>query len=286
MYDPDSGERIPRPRPPMPGDGPWDTAPYDPYEPPGTPPPDQAECPPGYGRNVITGACIELFPGDDDPNSNGCGSGQHWDEAQKRCVAGPAPGGSGSGSGSGGTGAYRPPTYTPTKSPYDAPLSKQLFETLTDMINGGNAPFGPDTIAKLQAAALQSNKGQLANSQRDLQRRLVSSGLSRSGIAPSSYQRLSSAADADLSNNFRTVAVTAVQKNFEAKQTALAQAQQFLQSERANALSQDQMILAYARLRQESANLQATFDQQWKIVQNGNEQDLMKLMICLRTGVC
>lgn len=190
------------------------------------------------------------------------------------------------GGSSSSTGAYKPPTYTPRVSPYDAEMSKTLFENLTKMINGEGAPFGADTIARLQAAALQSNKSQLAGSRTELQKRLINSGLSRSGVAPSSYQKLESAAGADLSNNFRAVATTAVQKNYEAKVTALNQAQQFLQSERANALSQDQLILAYARLNQEWKTTQAGFDQQWKIIQNGNEQDMMKLLLCLRTGVC
>ena len=190
------------------------------------------------------------------------------------------------GGGGGGTSTYKPPAYTPTKSPYDDALSKQLFDTLTGMINGGDAPFGPDTIARMQAAALQSNKSQLANSRTELQKRLINSGLSRSGVAPASYQKLESSAASDFSGNIRTIAVNAVQQNYNARVTALNQAQQFLQSERANALSQDQLILAYARLKQEWNTTQAQFDQQWKIVQNGNEQEMTKLMICLRTGVC
>lgn len=181
---------------------------------------------------------------------------------------------------------YKAPTYTPTKSPYADATSKAIYDNLIDMMNGGKAPYGPETIAKLQAAALQSNKSQLGNSRVEMQKRLINSGLSRSGVAPASYQKLESAAGADFSNNMRTIATTAVQKNYEAKVTALNQAQQFLQSERANSLSQDQLILSYARLKQEMATLQMGYDQQWKVIQNGNEQEMMKLMLCLRTGVC
>lgn len=266
-------------------DNPLEVGPDDPWTPPDSEPDD----PWGPQSPQTPAGCPPDKPYMNDGQCDKCPEGfwTHNGQCEPR-PTGPASesGGGGSSSSSGGTGAYKPPSYTPTKSPYDEAMSKQLFDMLTDMMNGGNAPFGPETIAKLQAAALQSNKSQLAGSERALQRRLISSGLSRSGAAASSTAQLRSNADADLSNNFRTVAITAVQKNFEAKQTALAQAQQFLQSERANALSQDQMILAYARLRQESENLQKQFDQQWKLAQSGNQWELEKLMICLRTGVC
>jgi hypothetical protein len=252
--------------------------------PPPVPPPNNEPCPggPNWARNQITGECIELFPGDDDPSSNGCGPNQHWDEGQKRCVAGA----SGSGQQQ-SNGAYQPPRApSPTRSPYDAAMSQTLFDNLTRMINGEGAPFSPEMVARMQAAALQSNRSQLASGQRDVQRRLIASGLSRSGVAPATQARFRGAADVDLSNNLRSIASTAVQKNYEAKVTALNQAQAFLQSERANSLSQDQLILSYARLNQEWKTTQATFDQQWKLVQNGNEQEMMKILLCLRTGAC
>lgn len=272
-------------------DNPLEVGPDDPWTPPGTEPEDpngpqapqtpNTTCPSGQSWNNVHNKCMPDCPAGTSRAGNANGECTPIDYNPN-----PNESGGGSSSSSGGTGAYKPPGYTPTKSPYDAALSKQLFDMLTNMLNGGDAPFGPETIAKLQAAALQSNKSQLAGSERALQRRLISSGLSRSGAAASSTAQLRSNADADLSNNFRTVAVTAVQKNYEAKQTALAQAQQFLQSERANALSQDQMILAYARLKQESENLEKQFAQQWKLAQSGNQWELEKLMICLRTGVC
>lgn len=234
-------------------------------------------CPDGQTAVILAGGQMECKPK--------CPPGQDHD-ANGNCFDNPVNPPSNNGGGGGSSSTYKPPPYKPTKSPYDAAVSKQLFDTLMNMINGGDAPFGPDTIAKLQAAALQSNKGQLANDQRDLQKRLINSGLSRSGVAPSSFQKLDSASSADLSNQFRNVAVTAVQQNYNARVTALNQAQQFLQSERANSLSQDQLILSYARLNQEWNTLQAGFDQQWKIVQNGDQQEITKLLLCLRTGVC
>lgn len=254
-----------------------------------------------YGQ----GTCTPADAPETGPRADGCPEGQERSphdangndagnnmecvshaEAQRRFDLRKTQNQNGTGGSTSSGGTYSPPAPKSTKSPYDAAMSKTLFDTLTNMINGGDAPFSADTIAKLSAAALQSNKGQLANSRQELQKRLINSGLSRSGVAPASYQKLESAANVDLSNNLRTVATTAVQKNYEARVTALNQAQQFLQSERANSLSQDQLILAYARLKQEWATTQSGYDQQWKVLQNGNEQEMVKLMLCLRTGVC
>lgn len=266
------------------------------------PGPPNTPCAPGYTKQFKPDGSFECVA----PSAGDCPEGQEkspynssggdasyplecvsHEEAQRRFDARKQQNGEATpASGGGSTGTYKPPTAKPTKSPYDDAMSKTLFETLTNMINGGDAPFSADTIGKLQAAALQSNKGQLSNSRGELQKRLINSGLSRSGVAPSSYQKLESAANVDLSNNLRTVATTAVQKNYEARVTALNQAQAFLQSERANALSQDQLILAYARLKQEWATTQSGYDQQWKIVQNGDEQSLMRMLLCLKTPGC
>lgn len=208
------------------------------------------------------------------------------EEAQRRFDLRKSKNDSGSGSSSSSSSGGGGGKYTPTKSPYDAATSEAIYKMIMGIMDGKDLPFGPDTIARMQAAALQSNKGQLANARTDTQKRLIASGLSRSGVAPATYAKLDSAANVDLSNNLRTVATNAVQQNYSARMSALQQAQQFLQSERANSLSQDQLILSYARLNQEMKMQQAQFDQQWKIIQNGNEQEMVKLMLCLRTGVC
>lgn len=251
----------------------------------GTPAPPSS-CPPGYEW---------------DAEHNGCKvAGTKWDDGcfihtdgKTYCKDNPLPSsnsGSGGGNAGGGTsssgGGYSAPKYTPTKSPYDEATSKAIYDMITGIMNGTDLPFGPETIARMQAAALQSNKAQLGNSRAEVQKRLINSGLSRSGVAPATYGKLESAAGADLSNNLRQIATNAVQQNYNARMAALSEAQKFLQSERANSLSQDQMLLSYARLNQEWKAMQAGFDQQWKVIQNGDEQAMIRLMLCLRTGTC
>lgn len=171
-----------------------------------------------------------------------------------------------------------------TKSPYADAMAKLLFEQLQRMLNGEEQPFSPDVVAKLNAGALGSNKAQLETSQRDLQKRLIASGLSRSGVAPSEQGRLRSRADAALSGDFRNIAITAVQQNYAAKAQALSQAQAFLNSERASALSTDQLAFGYAQLAQQWKSLQAQFEQQKWVVNTGNESALMQLLIQLQNG--
>lgn len=188
---------------------------------------------------------------------------------------------SGNSGGGGGGGVSRPPQ---TKSPYDAPLAQTIYEQLQAMIRGEGQPFSPEVVAKLNAGALGSNKAQLEGSQRDLQKRLINAGLSRSGVAPAEQGRLRSRADAALGNDFRNIAITAIQGNYAAKAQALAQAQTFLNSERANALSTDQLTLAYKQLEQQWKMLQAQFDEQKWIVNTGNEQAIIQMLLQLQNG--
>lgn len=201
------------------------------------------------------------------------------------CEARSAGSGGNNGSNSGGSGGGVAPKAPPrTVSPYDAEMSKLLFEQLQAMINGEGQPFSPEVVAKMNAGLLGSNKAQLETSQRDLQKRLIASGLSRSGVAPAEQGRLRSRADASLSDGFRQTAITAIQGNYAAKAQALAQAQTFLNSERANALSTDQLTFGYAQLAQQWKALQAQFDQQKWLANNGNEQDLLRLLLQLQNG--
>lgn len=241
------------------------------------PPTNPSGCPEGQERSPFTAN------GDDAPEPLECVSTA---EAQRRFDLRKSRNQNTPSSTSSSTSSnYKPPSNTATKSPYDAQLSQSIFDMIQGIMNGKDVPFGEATIARLMAAALSSNKAQLANTLRGDERRLVAAGLTRTGAAPAVEGRSRDAAAADLSNNLRTVAVTAVQQNYNARVAALKEAQNFLASERANSLSQDQMVLAYARLKQEWATTQSTFAQQWKLAQNADEQAIIQLLLQLKGGI-
>lgn len=273
-------------------EGPWTppgTEPEDPWGPGGA----NQSCPAGTSWNATEQRCI----------ADECPAGSSWDNPKQKCMpdcpSGTTRAGNADGActpidynkgpveptGGGSSGGYSPPKApTRTKSPYDEDMARTLFENLQRMINGEGQPFSPEVVAKMNAGLLGSNKAQLETSQRDLQKRLIASGLSRSGVAPAEQGRLRSRADAALGDGFRQTAITAIQGNYAAKAAALAQAQTFLNSERANALSTDQLTFGYAQLSQQWKALQAQFDQQKWLANNGNEQDLLRLLLQLQNG--
>lgn len=266
------------------------TAPWLPG--PGSPP--SSPCAPGYEKQFKPDGSFECVP---HQGNTTCPPGQTWDSPTNGCIAvcpeGQARDGRGNcvslnmpgketASSGGGGGPVKAGSQVGV-SPYDAKLQAMIMEYLQSIMGGRGLPFSEDMVNKLKAGAFQTASGQAQVQQQGLAGDLARAGLSRSGAAIDASGAIARNQGAQFSKDSRTIAITAVQENFKAKQSALQSAQDFLNSERANQLSTAQVTLAYAQLNQQWKSLLASFDQQMKVIDRGDQSATEKMILCIQT---
>ena len=177
----------------------------------------------------------------------------------------------------------------------ESSLEAMISQATRDAMSGANAPFGPKELTAIRARLLQDTSGKAKASKEALNRDMIRRGLSRSGIAVEQGAGIDRAASADYTTGLRETLVAAAQQNYQAKATALQQAQQQLDSYRSYRLNsartaneftiaQSQIDLAYARLKQDWNSLQAQLRQQLQIANMGNENALTIALLNLQNG--
>lgn len=241
-----------------------------------------APCPqgPGWARNG-SGECIELFPGDDDPNTNGCGPNQHWDEAQKRCVNGPK---SESTSTTSSSNTSSTPSQTapapfekwvpPAKTPFEIDFEKQLQDFLNNWDKA--VPYTDSVVANLKTNNFKSAYGRAGANRDAADADAISRGVFRSSGRDRRIDSINQSADETFSTGEREIDNTATQANFQAQMTnrlaALDRAQQHVDREREYLMTSEmnqfarqsklaELALAYYQIAAQKSMLQSQLNQ-------------------------
>jgi len=231
-------------------------------------------CPVGYGRNVITGECIELFPGSTPKETGGCDPGQEWDEKLRRCV--PKTSSTGGGGTTPGSGAGGNVPLPPFENPY-TDYEKQLWETYNKLFNGAKveAPYTPEVIARLEGklkGAAEVNKA--ANKQNYLAGRSAM-GLGNTGRTSQGLRNINNAADQKTAEGAIDINHTAIRANYDAEVANIQRKIQILDS-------QTQFALALAGNAIERTKVQ--YNYQLQRMQINNQLEMLKLQLLAQLG--
>lgn len=188
-----------------------------------------------------------------------------------------------------------PPAYTPPRAdenrfppqeryvpaPQDIELDNTIMDGIRDAMSGKLLPYNAETIARMRAASFQAAQGQADQAKTDLNRDMTRRGLTRSGLAVEQNAAINRNTGAVVTQGMRDTLVKAATENYKAKADALTRAESYLNQRQQFALANirttldyqiasAQNTLAWARLRQEWAQLQAQLANALQIAREGN----------------